>query len=265
MKQHSEKDYIFPALLVIFNEETDCTMEKIKDEIGKYIELTEKDLTPYQSRSQKEPRYRQICGNLVSHRAAGFYEYVDYIVPEEEMGKSNPRFLFSLNDDGKDYVVDKLREIRNALLMQYCVDEKNTEKDKFDNRIINYAKEILDKKVYKTDNKIRNQVIELNGHKCMYGELVGKKHSVFYGKNGKPYVEGHHLIPMQAQPDFAPKSLDRPENIVPLCPACHARIHKGNEEERKEMVQTLYKYYINQLNNSDIYISEKYLFDNYYK
>ena len=265
MKQHSEKDFIFPALLVIFNEETDCSMEKIKDEIGKYIDLTKKDMTPYPSRSQDEPRYRQICGNLVSHRTAGFYEYVEYIVPEEELGKKNPRFLFSLNDEGREYVINKLQEIKSDSLLEYCIDEKVIERDKYDEKIIKYANEVLKNKIYKTDNKIRNQVIELSGHKCMYGEIIGEKHKVFYGKDNKPYVEGHHLIPMHAQSDFAPKSLDRPENIVPLCPICHARIHRGNEDERKEMVQILYNHYINQLNNSDIYISKENLFENYYK
>jgi len=50
--------------------------------------------------------------------------------------------------------------------------------------------------------------------------------SVFVGRSGLPYVEVHHLYPLSAQ-DSTTYNLDRFENMVALCVACHARLNRG--------------------------------------
>jgi len=45
---------------------------------------------------------------------------------------------------------------------------------------------------------------------------------------------------MEFQKDFE-YSLDVPENIAALCPNCHTKIHKAKFEEKKSMIEDLYK------------------------
>ncbi|WP_302157055.1 HNH endonuclease [uncultured Dialister sp.] len=55
----------------------------------------------------------------------------------------------------------------------------------------------------------------------------------------KPYIEGHHIIPMVMQPSFD-HSLDVYANIICLCPICHRKIHLGIKEDRKDMLKEIY-------------------------
>jgi len=76
--------------------------------------------------------------------------------------------------------------------------------------------------IYKRDSKSLELAIIQANFKCE----VDKTHTTFLTKSGKPYVEGHHLIPVSAQGDFK-VSIDVPSNIVSLCPNCHRQLHFG--------------------------------------
>ena len=79
------------------------------------------------------------------------------------------------------------------------------------------------------------------------------------------YTEAHHLIPMCASKDFFPRNLDRPSNIITLCPNCHTLLHHGSEDEKKRILRILYDKYIPGLNRDEIYISFEDLYNKYYK
>lgn len=82
-------------------------------------------------------------------------------------------------------------------------------------------------------NLIESTSAKINSEwKCEYDP----RHTTFISKNGKPYVEAHHLIPM-AQQDFFELNIDIAPNIVALCPTCHRNIHFGQPEAKKQMLQ----------------------------
>lgn len=54
--------------------------------------------------------------------------------------------------------------------------------------------------------------------------------SSFQARDGHPYVEVHHIIPM-AQQSGSAINLDRVANMAPLCPGCHTCLHRGAEED----------------------------------
>ncbi|HAA7642044.1 TPA_asm: HNH endonuclease [Listeria monocytogenes] len=63
-----------------------------------------------------------------------------------------------------------------------------------------------------------------------------QEHKTFINiKDGKPYVEGHHLIPMAVQ-DYYDNTIDFADNIICLCPTCHRKIHYAVQSEKKEML-----------------------------
>lgn len=75
----------------------------------------------------------------------------------------------------------------------------------------------------------RKLAIALSENRC---QMPGCNHELFLDKSGKPYLEVHHIIPMNAQGDFD-VSVDVVENLVCLCPSCHREIHNGMNSEEK--------------------------------
>lgn len=88
--------------------------------------------------------------------------------------------------------------------------------------------------VYPRKRWVARKALEIAGYKCELDET----HKTFINKNGKPYVEPHHLIPMCCQKDFE-KGLDVAENVVALCSNCHNEIHYG--KNAKKLIEKLYE------------------------
>lgn len=83
---------------------------------------------------------------------------------------------------------------------------------------------------------IRIQSIELAQNKCE----IDNAHITFTARvDNKPYMEGHHAIPIHYQNEFA-HSLDVYANIVCLCPNCHKFLHYGSNGERKRVLSNIY-------------------------
>lgn len=61
----------------------------------------------------------------------------------------------------------------------------------------------------------------------------------FLRKNGKPYTEPHHLIPISKYKEFD-TSLDVMENIVSLCSHCHNLLHYGRLNDKIPVLTKLY-------------------------
>jgi len=64
----------------------------------------------------------------------------------------------------------------------------------------------------------------------------------FDGRDGKPYVEVHHVIPMALQ-DRSEVNLDRSTNMVPLCPGCHSCLHRGRIDLAASILDELLRWF----------------------
>ncbi|SHN73508.1 MrcB family domain-containing protein [Bradyrhizobium erythrophlei] len=81
---------------------------------------------------------------------------------------------------------------------------------------------------------------------------VDPSHGTFTSRKTKqPFVEAHHLIPMQQQDEYE-VSLDVPENIVALCPGCHRRFHHARFGELKASLGQLFSAREGALKSRDI-------------
>lgn len=85
----------------------------------------------------------------------------------------------------------------------------------------------------------------------------------FNRKNGKPYTEPHHLIPISKYRDFE-YSVDVMENIVSLCSHCHNLLHYGRLEDKLPVLRKLYDERIAALRNVGLDLSFEQLVG-YYK
>ena len=88
----------------------------------------------------------------------------------------------------------------------------------------------------KRDNSIAAKALSYAGFKCEYN----RADRTFKRKNGKPYTEPHHLIPLSRYMNYD-LSLDVTENIVSLCSHCHNLLHYGAIEEKEPVLRKLYE------------------------
>lgn len=100
---------------------------------------------------------------------------------------------------------------------------------------------------------MRNQIIVAADYKC---EIDGSHESFTAEATGKPYMEGHHAIPLRKQPLFS-LSLDVYANIICLCPICHRRIHYGLKEDKGLMMNKIYSERADRLYKSGIRLSKE--------
>ncbi len=92
------------------------------------------------------------------------------------------------------------------------------------------------KQQYPRSRRVNALAKSIAKYKCEYNQA----HITFEsGVSGNDFVEGHHLIPIEAQSQFE-NSLDVPENIISLCPNCHRAIHNATVTLRNEMIKHLY-------------------------
>jgi len=94
-------------------------------------------------------------------------------------------------------------------------------------------------KVIKKNISIAKKVIVDSNYKC----LCDESHTTFSTSKGKPYMEGHHLIPCNiTNSEFFKEisKLDREENIVSICPTCHRAIHYGDATTKRMLIKKLY-------------------------
>ena len=99
---------------------------------------------------------------------------------------------------------------------------------------------------------IKKQAIKIAQYKCE----VDSEHITFTSAaTMKPYMEGHHAVPMKAQSRFN-VSLDVYANIVCLCPICHRLLHYGEKSQKKEALEQIYIARDDRLQNSGICLNK---------
>lgn len=92
---------------------------------------------------------------------------------------------------------------------------------------------VREKTQWQRSNILRVQALAAADYSCEVNPI----HKSFIArKNDKPYMEGHHLIPLQNQKQFE-YSLDVYANIVCLCPVCHRMLHYGRKQDVEPILE----------------------------
>lgn len=77
---------------------------------------------------------------------------------------------------------------------------------------------------YERDPATRRACIAYHGAVC---QCCGFDFEKTWGEHGKGFIHVHHIRPLRTLgPDY---QIDPVNELVPLCPNCHAMIHRGNE------------------------------------
>lgn len=76
--------------------------------------------------------------------------------------------------------------------------------------------------IYERDSKARRACIENYGYDC---QVCGINFEEIYGEIGKGFIHVHHLVPLSDIGELY--VVDPVKDLRPVCPNCHAMIHKG--------------------------------------
>ena len=83
------------------------------------------------------------------------------------------------------------------------------------------ASKVVSVNTYERNSEARAKCIEYHGYKCAVCSFDFKN---FYGSIGKNYIHVHHIIPLsEIKKEY---QLDPIKDLVPVCPNCHAIIHR---------------------------------------
>lgn len=95
--------------------------------------------------------------------------------------------------------------------------------------------------IFKTQRTFKKESFDIYGYKCA---CDNESHLYFKSESTKkPYIEGHHMIPMEYQEQYwkdKKRNLDCTINLIPLCPHCHRKIHKAVKMERLEIITEIF-------------------------
>lgn len=183
----------------------------------------------------------------------------------------NPKLEIKTRKIDVGYRLEKLKKIIFALETNYLKYKENEmimqdikKENSSSNKIIYKPKKKTNTKTKQTlkqtsrDALVKKRALEKANYKCE----LNPNHQTFINKsNGKPYILGHHLIPLEFEYLF-PYSLDIEANIVSLCSLCHDEIHHGINY--KELIDKLYNQRKENLKECGIEIDDiQYLYDMY--
>ena len=92
-------------------------------------------------------------------------------------------------------------------------------------------------KQYERSPKNRKDCIAYHGLDC---KVCGMNFKDIYGELGEDFIHVHHIVPLSEMKNSY--KLDPREDLVPLCPNCHAMLHKRNPpysiKELKNVIKT---------------------------
>lgn len=182
------------------------------------------------------------------------------------VGRGKQQYLCHLADEHAVFLLEKAIDLQNDKqvvihlkdALTDIVGDKNSEYDPIEMEAINEIIADIDvhtkpewsgvkeaqamatskmtgREVPKRDPQRAADALEHANYRCEY-QITDR---TFMRKNGKPYTEPHHLIPISKYRDFE-YSVDVMENIVSLCSHCHNLLHYGCWEEKEPVLNKLY-------------------------
>ncbi len=182
----------------------------------------------------------QSVKSLIGHRT--IEEFYEYLLMEQS------GYVNTITVD-KEVTTEAVSRYFNAsLVFDTPVDKTKPVKDVYGNI------------VYPRDVNISCNALSFSDFQCD----VDPKHFTFYNsKNHLMYVKAHHLIDMKYSDDFD-YSLDVEANICSLCSGCYDRLRHASFEDKKELLEKLYKDREHRLSDAGIPVSLEQLLE-YYK
>lgn len=89
---------------------------------------------------------------------------------------------------------------------------------------------------YERNSEARKKCIEKHGCQC---KICGFNFEKTYGKAGKGLIHVHHIVPISSVKEEY--QIDYEKDLIPVCPNCHAMIHRKKVPYTLEEIQLMYR------------------------
>ena len=87
---------------------------------------------------------------------------------------------------------------------------------------------------YERNQEARRRCIEIHGYQC---KICGFDFEKIYGQAGKGLIHVHHVIPISIIKEEY--KIDYEKDLIPVCPNCHALIHRKKNPYTSEEVKIM--------------------------
>lgn len=168
--------------------------EKNKKLLAEYIYIPGSDVVSFESKDQI---YRSLYQTARNRKMSGVSEYIEYLGFHFESKKTSKT----------DYLseIDIFAEIEKAYNDEREMQSITTEQ-------------------YRRDREYVNRLKEKYNYRCQLCDLKDNFEIVMDEDKGINYVEVHHIIP-NSEGEDEEGTLDRPGNMIVLCPNHHRYLH----------------------------------------
>ena len=93
---------------------------------------------------------------------------------------------------------------------------------------------------FERNSKLRERCVQELGYKC---KVCGFDFLATYGKIGQGFIHVHHLKPLGST--RGAHEVNPVEDLVPVCPNCHAMLHRGEKPNTPLKIEELKKLMMN--------------------
>lgn len=166
--------------------------------------------------------------DLLQAQQAVIERYVELLF---ENKLNNVPGLFSVPATDKDALINFLQRffkyLKNIALFALNIKEEDFYQEHQSSRKGNIKKESIDK--FNGECFFAYHNIDREWHQQAY----------FLTRKNERYLEGHHIIKLEYATLFN-NDLDVVENLIPLCPNCHRKLHNATESTVAKMLQLIY-------------------------
>ena len=170
---------------------------------------------------------KEKCNHLKTFET-NFSKMIDFT--EKNNGK-----VFSIEDNKislwspvKDFILKEYKKYNETL------DNIIYPDDIEDTRIIEGKKQTIIVNAYERNSKARHKCIEYYGYDC---SVCGFNFEKIYGESGKNFIHVHHIVPIATIKDTY--EINPIEDLRPVCPNCHAMLHRGKEVKSIEQLKKI--------------------------
>lgn len=258
--RHKETDYIYGVLQILYANGERCGMKEIKNNIAEYagFEMTYEDLAPYGSRSKTEPSYRQIVGNLVSHRHPDLFKYVETYRDPKHAGK----FLYRLNVTGIAYVEAIESEDEHVKSLdketEAYIDENEPVSTAADINVTIPASCVAVNETANDELTLPLEIYRSLAPANLFEEsadMLENKHCILDAGNHCQEAKLYYLIPLSVAEEFAPVNINIKANTVRLCEKHALEFNHATPAMKKELLGQMYLHKKRELNMAGIFLS----------
>lgn len=179
-----------------------------------------------------------IIGRL-GHKICDFHKAINPYIENQ-----NKRWwLFVAN--GEDsvqgftwYLAEPLAEamIAEGMVQRYQAEQKTLYPEVVNEDLFEGAKRTITVNSYERNPEARKQCLDYYGHQC---SVCGFEFEKIYGDIGKEFIHVHHLKEIASIKETY--QINPITDLRPVCPNCHAMLHRRNPAYTIEELQTLIK------------------------